>query len=352
VDILRNFFSVLKSRDADIRFSFLTGVSKIGKLGVFSGLNNLEDISSDRQFATLCGYTQEELEANFPAELEGCMGEFGMGREELLGLIKNWYNGYSWDGEASVYNPFSILNFLKKSKFMNFWFETGTPTFLVKRIREGFVLPQDLDNLQADFSTLEAVGTGETGALALLFQTGYLTIKSVEGPPTSRILTLGFPNAEVRESFLRRLLSEYTGMPVDMTGVEVAVKMRKALQANDLDTFFKIARSVFASVPYPVFRTHEDYFHALMHVMLVLTGMKVQAEEMTNVGRMDNVLDTGTRIYIFEYKIDKPAEEALAQIMEKGYQEKLLIHNKPVTLVGVCFGTGERNITEWKIYEG
>lgn len=348
VDTLRNFFSVLKSRDAAIRFAFLTGVSKIGKMGVFSGLNNVRDITMLRQFSALCGYTQNELEANFPQELDSCMDVFHMDREELLGAVKKWYNGYSWDGLTPVYNPFSILNFLGAQRFANFWFETGTPTFLVRKVREGFVLPQDLDQLRGNELMLDAATPHSLGTLALLFQTGYLTIKSIEGPPTDRSIHLGFPNFEVRDSFLRYLLSEYKNLPPDQLEVEVVARMKEALRAGDLAAFFQIIRTVFASVPYPVFKTHEDYFHALMHVVLVLTGMMVQAEAPTNRGRIDQVLETGDRIYLFEYKLDGTPEEALAQIRQMGYAEKYHLSNKPITLVGIAFSTADRNIAAWK----
>jgi hypothetical protein len=347
-DTLRNFFSVLKSIDGQLRFAFLTGVSKIGKLGIFSGLNNLKDISADEQFATLCGYTQAEFESNFPSELDACVQKFGIGRQALLDAVKQWYNGYSWDGTSKLYNPFSILNFLDAKRFANFWFETGTPTFLVKLVKRDFLMPHELEALRTADAGLESTDLLSVSPVALLFQTGYLTIGDISGPFDRRHYTLGFPNREVRESFFNHLMAAYMGSSSGIVNTTIAVKMSDALEAGDLEAFFLVVKSVLASVPYPLFRTREDYFHALMHVMLVLTDMRVQAEEPTNTGRIDQVLDTGSHIYVFEYKLDQPAQEALAHIKANGYAKSTaLLANPPYRSASVSAPKTGTSLSGW-----
>lgn len=353
VRTLKNFYGTLKSLDRCIHFVLVTGVSKIGRVSIFSDLNNLQDVTTFDDFAELCGYTQSELETCFSPWIEKTARSLNVGQDPLLDRIRSYYNGYSWDGKRRVYNPFSILNFFASGgDFRNYWFATGTPTFLTQLLRKQAIPAHQLDVFYASDFTLESADVHNIGFPALMFQTGYFTIRAVKRGLESPTYTLAYPNEEVRMTFLQYILAEYVQQPVDVADVTLIQRMRRFLSEGDLPNFFDLLSSIFASVPYQITRTEEAYFHSVTHVVLALTGHVVHSEIPTNQGRMDAVLDAGERMYIFEFKLRESAGAALNQIRERGYPERFRVAGKPLTLVGVAFDVEAKNVREWKAEEG
>ncbi len=352
VRTLKNFYGTLKSLDRCIHFSLITGVSKYGKVSIFSDLNNLKDITLHRDFSVLLGITQEELEQNFSEYLQLAARELNFSMKRLLKVLRDHYNGYSWDGKNRVYNPFSILNFCSARLIQNYWFSTGTPTMLTDLLLQQQIPAYELERLSADDALLETADIQHTGLYALLFQTGYLTIKKMSLRNGRPQYLLSYPNGEVHDAFLQHILSAYVRRPVDVTYADLTYRFRQTLEEGDLPAFFNYLSSVFSSVPYQITRTDEAYFHSIVHVILSLTGFVVHSEIPTNQGRMDAVLDTGKHVFIFEFKLRENADAALAQIRERGYPERFRASGRTLTLVGVAFDTEQKNVREWKTEEG
>ncbi len=348
---LRNFYSVLKSQDGKLRFVFITGVSKYGRMSVFSTLNNLDDISMEDQYACMAGISQQELEDALGPHIEWVCQKRGMTRDQLLRQVKKWYNGFSWDGENTLYNPFSLLNFFKKGAFHNFWFTTDTPNFLMKLFRERKFPAHELESLAGGTAVIENANLDNIGLESLLFQTGYLTIKKISHYMDLEEYELGYPNFEVQHSFTKHILSTYMEQPVDRVETTVALKLRHAIADRNLDAFFEIIQSVLASVPYSISISQEAYFHSLMHVLMTVTGLRVNSELQVGGGIVDSVLESLDSIYIFEFKIDSTAEKAIAQIDEKGYANRFAIEGKSLVKIGASFDTKKRCISEWKAVE-
>ena len=348
-DILRNFYSVIKGSDKYIKFVFITGVSKFSKVSVFSGLNNLNDITIDNQFTTLLGYTHHELLHYFSDRIKTLADSLEMSVETITEKIRAWYNGYSWDGKNFVYNPFSILLLLQKNVFDNYWFSTGTPSFLTHLIKEKNQDIADYENLKVGSYIFESFDIERIEVASLLFQTGYLTIKKtkMEHFPVMDFW-LGYPNVEVRQSFLRHLLTEYTGK--DFTeNAKIVAQLTETIETARLTQFFDIIRSLFASIPYNIFiGDRESYYHTVIYLVLRLMGVRIQSEVQTHTGRIDAVIETANHIYIMEFKLGTP-EDALKQVKEKKYYEKYLTSKKSITLAGIGFDKELRNITDYKI---
>ena len=353
VRTLKNFYSTLTSLDQYIHFAFITGVSKYGKVSIFSDLNNLYDLSNSAEFSSLLGWTETEVLANFQPHLQRAEQEIGLPMPQLLKAMRRFYNGYSWDGETTVYNPFSLLNFFSNRQFGNYWFTTGTPSFLTHLLKKRRIPAYDLEHISGSDTLLDSADISAIDPISLLFQTGYLTIKKIDkSDPTRPRYFLSYPNEEVKNSFLKNLLADYVDQPVFHTAYTYTDRIRDALEAGDLNTFFEILSSLFASIPYQITATQEAYFHSVVHVVLTLTGFVTYSEIPTNQGRMDAVLDTGRHIYLFEFKLRESAEDALAQIRAKGYPERFRAAGKTLTLVGVAFDAEQKNLREWKVSGG
>lgn len=348
VDTLKNFYSVLKAPEAiHLHLVFLTGVSKYGKISVFSDLNNLLDLTLDTRFATLLGYTQEELETYFRDHITRLCVTHGLSHEEMVTQIRFWYDGYSWDGIQRVYVPFSTLVFLEQQQFANYWFSTATPTFLLKLLKQKKIPATALADVIADRRLLESAAVAEIRPNSLLFQTGYLTIKSVQfrlGQPRYR---LGYPNFEVEQAFQQYLLADYLEVPVDQLVDSLLVRLEEALAQQDVLRFIQIFQSVFASIPYTLFLEEEAYYHSVIYLVLRLLNFQIDPEKLTNVGRIDAVLELDDVIYILEFKMST-AEIALQQIRDKGYAQAYQAAGKPIILIGIAFDKAKRNITDWK----
>jgi hypothetical protein len=347
-DILRGFYTNIKSYDACIKFTLLTGVSKIGKMSLFSGLNNINDISLDNEYANLCGISQEELEFNFKEHLENFAKIEAREKTELLELLKRWYNGYSWNGQSTLYNPYSLLNVFQKNVFQNYWFDTGTPTLLIKMVSQNQRLFDTFKNyVMGDSWSMSSFDPQSNDDIGLMFQTGYLTIKEKEknsdGIPSYK---LGFPNQEVEYSFAKYLLAEYITVAPERLTNDLAYPMKNALQEKDLEAFTNCIKVAFSKIPHHLFIEKEAFYHSMLLMLMMASGIMMRSEEASSKGRSDLVLETNDTIYIFEFKLNQSAEIAINQIIEKGYANPYLLSAKEVVLVGMNFKN--RELVDWK----
>ena len=346
---LKSFYSVIKGMEAVLRFTFITGVSKFSKVSIFSDLNNLTDLTMDARAATLAGYTHEEVRANF-ADYLAALGEAnGLTPEGAFGRVVQMYDGYRFEENAPrVVNPVSFGRCLCERKFKGYWYETGTPTFLVNMLKRH---PVDLSQVEV---TEEELGTYEPSSpslVPLLYQTGYLTIKGFRALGNKRRYTLGFPNEEVSDAFNSSLMPVYT----DMDGIELGSiqdRCAEALLAHDVDGFVEAMRDFFANVPYTLTdRGGEQVFQAILYTALRFVGVCVRAEVVTNRGRIDAVIRCPDDVYVIEVKLDRTAQEAMDQIREKGYAEKYRASGRRVTLVGMNFSSEKRQIGDVLVEE-
>ncbi|MFA7607826.1 MAG: ATP-binding protein [Rhodocyclaceae bacterium] len=342
-DGLRDLYSVIKGQDAHIKFAMLTGVSKFSKVSLFSGLNNLNDITVEAAYSAICGYTDADVDTVFAPELPG------LDRE----LIREWYNGYNWTGEA-VYNPFDLLLLFSKREFRPYWFETGTPTFLIDVLTERKTFLPDLERLQASDALLSAFEVGDISTEALLFQTGYLTIGAVQRIGVMPRYRLRYPNLEVRaslnEALLRRLSPE-PGPVLDRSG-----RLYELLLANDFAGMESLFTAFFASIPHDWFRNnpiaqYEGYYASVFYAYFASLGLDIVPEESSNAGRLDMAVRFNGNVYLFEFKVVElePEGAALAQIKQRGYADKYRDRNEPIHLIGVEFSREQRRVVGFAV---
>ena len=346
-EILKEFYTVLKDKDALVEFVFLTGVSKFSKVGIFSGLNNLQDISLHPAFANMLGYTQQELEGNFAEEITAAAEQMRLSREELLAKMKYWYNGYRFEECAdSVYTPVSCHSFFSQNKFENFWFATGTPTFLINLLKQQGLYDFKLtEQSQLEFDSFDLEDLRPYG---LLYQTGYLTIIDRD---EAGIYQLGYPNYEVENSMLAYLLDAFGGVPKG-SGLVVALRLERAFESGDLEQVMRILTGMFSGLPYQLYeKTPERFYHASLHLLFSYMGLRVRSEVCTIEGRADAVVETSSKVYVLEFKLDQSAEAALEQIRKKRYHQAFWNLGKPVVGIGVNFSSTTRNMEEWKAEE-
>ena len=352
---LKAFYSVIKTCDQYIRFAFLTGVTKFSKISIFSDLNNLRDISMEKQYAGICGITQAELEANFQPEIQTLASEQDLTYQQTVTTLKQWYDGYCFSPAGdNMYNPFSVLNAFVKERFGSYWFSTGTPTFLVNYLKEAHYFIPDLDgNVELNESGLETYRAVTENALPILFQSGYLTI--IGYIKEARLYKLGFPNDEVRYGFLENLLPAYSSLPLGDTGKSVW-KFVQDIREGKVDSFMERMRSIIAGIPYDNFteenmKLREQNYQTAVYLVFALMGQFVQTEVHCSTGRADCVVTTADSIYIFEFKLsgNGTAEDALNQIKEKEYAAKYLTDGKKIVLIGAGFDEKTRTIKDWKV---
>jgi hypothetical protein len=342
--ILHDFYQIIKSADKHLQFVFLTGVSKFSGLSVFSALNNINDITVDERYASICGYTQEELEENFKEYITVLSKELKLNYEGIIAAIKDWYNGYSWDGETSVYNPFSTLELFDKKTFENYWFRTGTPTFLIELIKKRNELKSFFETPVLPGSSFESYDPDNLNEIPLLFQTGYLTIKHIKKSIAGTQYTLDFPDNEVKDSFFKYLLSSYTQYPCS-TLPELFANISDLLSNLNAKGLQDNLTALLAHIPYQIRQESEAYYHSIFLVWLKTLGFDIQGEISTNKGRIDAVLKQNDFVVIAEikYGIEKQPEEmleaALKQIDDKKYYEAYL--GKKVILLGIAFNGKE-----------
>jgi Protein of unknown function (DUF1703)./Predicted AAA-ATPase. len=344
-EILKDFYSVLKDADPYIKLAFLTGVSRFSKVSIFSGLNQLNDITLDPNFATICGYTQTDLETVFADRIKD------FDKEE----VKKWYNGYSWLGEK-VYNPFDILMLFDKKIFRPYWFETGTPTFLIKLFKQNKYYLPELENLEVGEELLSNLDIDSLYVENLLFQTGYLTIKDVIEESTERIFILSYPNFEVKKSFNSYFLFYFLQDKSIKSKTDIAIK--SALRDNQIEKLKDILHRFFASIPYDWYRkndleSYEGFYASIVYALFSGAGFETVAEDTTNKGRIDLTVIYNNKVYIIEFKVveDQLEKTALKQIEEKKYYEKYLGKYEEVYLIGIEFSKKDRNIVDfqWKV---
>lgn len=348
-DVLKTFYSVIKWADKYLKFVFITGVSKFSRVSIFSDLNNLDDITIDDRFSTLLGCTHEELAKYFSLHIDHLSQKLGMSKKELLGHMEHWYNGYSWDGRNFLYNPFSILKLFSKNRFGNYWFTTGTPTFLINHIKNRRLDINRLEREEADESIFDRFDIENLETFSMLFQTGYLTIKEIKMMGIKSKYILSYPNQEVKESFLKHFLASYTSEEAGTVGSKI-LDLVEAIKNHRLEEFFTIIRSLFAMIPSELFiKDREAYYHTVIFIILKLVGvdMGVDAEVHTNKGRIDAVLETLDIVYVLEFKMGT-SSKALAQIEEMGYHEKYLSSGKKIKLIGVGLDSKEKNISDYQ----
>ena len=398
--LLRNFFGTLKGLGRHLKFIFITGVSKFSQVSLFSGFNNLNDITIDPNYATLLGYTEKEIGFFFKEHIEKIMQKCHKTQEEIIELMRHWYNGYGFSrGKATVYNPFSTLLFLKNGEVNNYWFQTATPTFLINQIKQQAYPIDQISGVQVGDPIFNNHDLEKISLISLMWQTGYLTIKNYD--PSSRLYYLDYPNEEVKVSFLEYLAEGITNMSMPQaTGC--ARDCALALSQNNLEGFFAKLKAFFSDIPYDMHVSKEKYYQTVFYVVAKLIGLYLersqtallsaskprgcdsvcgsildnidpqaesqprelsrsskvqfvaargiyaQLEVKTNRGRIDMVVITDNLVYLFEFKIDSSAEEALNQINDRKYFEKYLDPKKKLILIGVNFDTKERNISAWK----
>ena len=343
---LKGFYGALKSMDGCIRFAFLTGVTKFGKVSVFSDLNNLRDISMLPQYFDICGITETELRANFETEVSELADAQKMTTEETYAALRENYDGYHFCEEdlPGIYNPFSLLNAFANRRIDYYWFETGTPTYLMELLKQhDYVLP-DLEHEEPDADTLNSVDIASTNPIPVIYQSGYLTIKGYD--PDFELYRLGFPNREVKQGFLKYLMPYYANTVQGKSGFEIS-RFVRSLREGDIEAFMERLQSFLSACPYELEPQQERHFQSVMFILTSLCGYYVEIEEHTNKGRMDMTIKTKDYIYIFEFKFNKSAEEALAQINEKGYAERFQSDGRQIVKVGVNFSTACRNIDRW-----
>ncbi len=343
---LKKFYGTMKGSGRCIHRTYITGVSKIGKIGILSDLNMLNDLTLDERFTTLFGYTETELRFHYAEYITEAALRYQCSEEQILAVIKDHYNGYSWDAieENKVYNPFSIVNFFQSFDFQNYWFETGTPTVLVRGARKQYLDFDALENIEANSDILKSANLREFYSIGLLFQAGYLTIKKIVKIGFENVYTLGFPNREVQASFAKHLLAEYVDKPADYTDLTLSYRLRLHLEREELKAAFQIFASVIASTGYDITKHTEGYFHTIMHVLMYSTGLTTFSELQSAEGRLDTICKGEKAIYIFEFKLNATVEAALTQIKSKHYALPFLLEGKNIYLIGVNFLTAGKKI--------
>ncbi|MCQ2195514.1 MAG: ATP-binding protein, partial [Paludibacteraceae bacterium] len=347
--VLQSLYGVFKNSDKYIKFTFLTGVTRYGKLGIFSAANNLEDISTNKKYAAICGISEKELHLYFDNEIKEFAEEENISVEEMYGLLKTKYDGYHFfPNSEDIYNPFSLLNALKSKALSNSWFATGTPTYLVKILKKNEPDLSKLENgISATLENISTFGNGEENIIAALYQSGYLTIKDLNG----KFYRLGFPNEEVRDGFIQCLMAEYSGkgglLDNDLQ------RLYENINGDDVEGFLLMIKHIIGQIPFENSEPNmmEIHFRNMLYLMIRFSGHSVSVEYPVLGGRIDVFFETNKCAYILECKRDESAEIALAQIDEKRYAKKISAPGKAVVKIGANFSTKERNIVEWKVKE-
>lgn len=342
-DGLRNFYSVIKDSDAHIRFAMLTGVSKFSKVSLFSGLNNLRDITVSAPYSAICGYTDADVDTVFAAELPG------LDREQ----IRAWYNGYNWTGE-SVYNPFDLLLLFQEREFRPFWFETGTPTFLVELLTTRQAWLPELGQLETDADLLSTFEVDDIATEALMFQAGYLTIDEEINLGGNYFYRLRYPNREVFQSLHGRLLNAWT--PSEQSAAKRRMSLHRLLHSNDFAGLQALFTAFFASIPHDWYRNnpiaqYEGYYASVFYSHFAALGLDIRLEDVTNRGRIDMAVLFNANVFLFEFKVVElvPEGHALQQLKDRGYADKYRARGEPIHLVGIEFSKDSRSVVGFAV---
>lgn len=335
-------YPILKDSGKHIEFLLITGVSKFSQVSIFSDLNHLKDITLHPRFVTLTGYTQQEVGQHFGE----CIAELATVNnrrvEEQTALIRDWYNGYSWGQDVTLYNPFSLMSYLDAGQFNNYWFSTGTPTFLLKLMRKKWIY--DINAVELSELAFSSYDVEDLQVYPILFQTGYLTIK---GRNEFGLYCMGYPNREVQESMLMYLISNVAQDESSMSKTMV-LQIRSAFYQNDMESLIRLINSIFKNIPSHIFIAEaEAYYHSLIFLVFFYLGQYAESEVNTNNGRLDCVVKTNKHIYVIEFKLNQSAKAALQQIKDKGYAEKYLADSRQKVLLGVNFSSEDKAVKDW-----
>ena len=346
--ILKGFYGALKSADGSIQFAMLTGVTKFGKVSVFSDLNNLKDISMDARYSSICGITEKELLENFHSYIDNLAGNCGLSREECLSTLRSRYDGYHFHPSSEgMYNPFSVLNTFDSLELGSYWFETGTPTYLVHLLQRCEYHLENLATADVEADVINCIDVASYNPNPVFYQSGYLTIKSYD--ERFGVYTLGFPNKEVEEGFVKYLLPWYTNRMKGDTSVFDIRKFIYDVESGRTSEFLCRLRSLFADTPYELIRNLENHYQNVLWILYKLCGFYSQAEYHTSEGRIDLCVQTPLYCYVMEFKLDGSAEEALAQISDKSYALPFETGERKVVRIGLNFSKATRNIERWVI---
>lgn len=347
--LLQGLYGVMKRADSFIKFAFLTGVTRYGKLGIFSAANNPKDISMSDDYTSICGITEAELHAYFDEEVQQFAAKLGVSRQEMYTLLKRRYDGYHFTEQSEdVYNPFSLLNALSDRKLSNSWFATGTPIYLTKILKKkSYDLSKFNNGIFATVESISSFGNGEENITAALYQSGYLTIKGYDG---RKFYHLAFPNEEVEDGFVQCLMAEFSGRSEGEMDGDLLV-LRDTIEADDVDGFMSQIQYIMSQVPFESNdpKQIEANFRNMAYLMIRFTGHQVAVEHPVLGGRVDIFFETESCAYLIECKRDQSAQEALAQIDEKKYAERISAPGKRFVKIGANFSTAERNLTEWLV---
>ena len=346
--IMRNFYSPIKSLDPYLRFVFITGINKFAQLSIFSELNNLKNISMMPEYSAICGISQSEMEANMQEQIQSLADDQGIGYAEALDGLKSNYDGYHFSYRSEdIYNPFSLINALSDRRFGSYWFDSATPTYLVERLRRNPIDETTLDSLplvpQSDFDVSPEISDN---SLPMLYQTGYLTIKSYD--TRMQLYTLGYPNKEVKIGFTRGLLNEYPSKAATASGF--VAHFYAAMDSQDIDLAMSKLQAYLAGIPNDLENKSEKHYQTIIYLIFSLLGFYIQTEVKTATGRADALCRTDNSIYVFEFKVDGSAEDALKQIDEKGYMLPYRFEDgKRLVKVGVNISSATRTVEKWVV---
>ncbi len=346
--VMRNFYSPLKDLAPYLRFVFLTGITKFSQLSIFSELNNIQNISMDEEYATICGITEDEMTTCMRPGIERLAQRRELTYEEALEKLKQTYDGYHFTWPSpDIYNPFSLLNALVREKIDYYWFGSGTPTYLIEMLRKFDVVPEKIGEQYAESFAFDAPTERMTSIIPLLYQSGYITIKGYNHKIDSYLLDI--PNKEVRVGLMRSLLPEYVSPSKRDDTINMVANLYCLIDEGKIDEALEMLREYLTSIPYAENANSEGHYQSMMYVIFSLMGYYVETEVRTATGRIDMVMKTDDTVYLFELKLNRSAEEALAQIERKNYSSKFFLSDLPVVKVGINFSNEERTITDWKV---
>ena len=347
-NMLKAFYSVLKTQDKYIKFAFITGVTKFGKVSVFSDLNNLTDISMDNRYVAICGLTEEELASNFKQGIEELAKTYGDTIEETIAKLRERYDGYHFEEHTiGIYNPFSVLNAMSRKQYKDYWFETGTPTFLVDLLKMHNYRLQDLTTERVSGDVINSIDSMSTNPIPAIYQSGYLTITGYD--ERFKKYLLGFPNKEVEEGFINFLLPLYSSAGTDSPFI--VDEFVHDVETGKPEQFMQRMKAFFADTSYQVVGNAELYFQNVMYLVFKMMGFYTQVERPTSDGHMDAIIQTADYIYIIECKLDGSADEALEQIATNHYDAPFAMDKRKLIKIGINFSSETRGVESWKIEE-
>lgn len=346
-NVMRNFYSPLKACDPYLRYVFLTGITKFSQLSIFSELNNIKNISMEREYADICGITEEEIKRHMKEGMDELADKLQVTHDEVLDALKENYDGYHFTWPSpDVYNPYSLLNAFSDGRLNSYWFGSGTPTYLIEMLRKYNVLPSEIGNIEAMAADFDAPTEQMESIVPLLYQSGYITIKS--GNPQMGLYLLDIPNKEVRVGLMRSLLPNYVNRQVRTCNVTVA-KMSLAISEGRMDDALRLLQTFLGTVPYCDNTDYEGHYQQLMYIIFSMLSYEVDVEVRTPHGRVDMVMKTRSKLYLIKLKLDRSTDKAMEQINLKNYSSRFALCKLPVVKVGINFDSKKGTIEDWKI---